>query len=215
MRPAAIVAITNTAMAALHHEATSIPVVFINVSDPVGVGYVDSLAHPGHNVTGLTPFEPSLGSKWLSFLKQLAPSIQDAGVIFNPEPGNNSGSFLRAIESAAPSLAVKSSRRTSTARTLSALLSASEKRQGRAVWFFFQTLSLTYAEIKSFSSLLSSISRQSIPGATLSSLVVSCLTDRMRRMQMNCFDRLRTTSIASSTARNRLECRCKHPQNWY
>jgi ABC-type uncharacterized transport system substrate-binding protein len=107
MRPAVIVAISNTAMAALHHEATSIPVVFINVSDPVGVGYVDSLARPGHSVTGLTPFEPSLGSKWLSFLKQLAPSIQDAGVIFNPEPGNNSGSFLRAIESAAPSLAVK------------------------------------------------------------------------------------------------------------
>ena len=107
MRPAVIVAITNTAMAALHHEATSIPVVFINVSDPVGVGYVDSLARPGHSVTGLTPFVPSLGSKWLSFLKQLAPSIQDAGVIFNPEPGNNSGSFLRAIESAAPSLAVK------------------------------------------------------------------------------------------------------------
>jgi putative ABC transport system substrate-binding protein len=95
MRPAVIVAISNTAMAALHHEATSIPVVFINVSDPVGVGYVDSLARPGHSVTGLTPFEPSLGSKWLSFLKQLAPSIQDAGVIFNPEPGNNSGSFLR------------------------------------------------------------------------------------------------------------------------
>jgi putative ABC transport system substrate-binding protein len=107
MRPAVIVAITNTAMAALHHEATSIPVVFINVSDPAGVGYVDSLARPGHSVTGLTPFEPSLGSKWLSFLKQLAPSIQNAGVIFNPEPGNNSGSFLRAIESAAPSLAVK------------------------------------------------------------------------------------------------------------
>ena len=153
MRPAVIVAISNTAMAALHHEATSIPVVFINVSDPVGVGYVDSLARPGHSVTGLTPFEPSLGSKWLSFLKQLAPSIQDAGVIFNPEPGNNSGSFLRAIESAALSLAVRqSSRRTRTARILSAPLLVSETRQGRAVWFFSQTLSLTLAEIELFSS---------------------------------------------------------------
>ena len=107
MRPAVIVAISNTSMAALHHEATSIPVVFINVSDPVGMGYVESLSRPGHSVTGLTPFEPSLGSKWLSFLKQLASSIEDVGVIFNPEPGNNSGSFLRAIESAAPSLAIK------------------------------------------------------------------------------------------------------------
>jgi putative ABC transport system substrate-binding protein len=107
LRPNVIVAISNTAMAALHHEATSIPVVFINVSDPVGVGYVESLARPGRNVTGLTPFEPSLGGKWLSLLKQLEPSLRDAGVIFNPEPGNNSASFLRSIESAAPSLGVK------------------------------------------------------------------------------------------------------------
>jgi putative ABC transport system substrate-binding protein len=107
MRPAVIVAISNTSMAALRHEATSIPVVFINVSDPVGVGYVESLSRPGHNVTGLTPFVPSLGSKWLSLLKQVASSIQDVGVIFNPEPGNNSASFLRAIESAAQSLAIK------------------------------------------------------------------------------------------------------------
>ena len=107
MRPAVILAITNTSMAALHHETTNIPVVFINVSDPVGMGYVESLARPGGSVTGLTPFEPSLGSKWLSFLKELAPSIEDVGVIFNPEPGNNSGSFLRAIESAAPTLAIK------------------------------------------------------------------------------------------------------------
>jgi putative ABC transport system substrate-binding protein len=107
MRPAVILANTNTSMAALHREATSIPVVFINVSDPVGMGYVESLSRPGHSVTGLTPFVPSLGGKWLSFLKELAPSIEDLGVIFNPEPGNNSASFLRAIEGAAPSFAIK------------------------------------------------------------------------------------------------------------
>jgi len=107
MQPAVILASSNTSMAALHREATSIPVVFLNVSDPVGMGYVESLSRPGHSVTGLTPFEPSLGSKWLSFLKELAPSIEDVGVIFNPEPDNNSASFLRAIESAAPSLAIK------------------------------------------------------------------------------------------------------------
>jgi putative ABC transport system substrate-binding protein len=106
LRPAVILANTNTSMAALH-EATSIPVVFINVSDPVGMGYVESLSRPGHSVTGFTPFVPSLGSKWLSLLKELAPSIEDVGVIFNPEPGNNSGSFLRAIEPAAPSFAIK------------------------------------------------------------------------------------------------------------
>ena len=107
MRPSVIVAVTNTAMAALHYVATTIPVVFVNVSDPVGMGYVESLSHPGGSVTGLTPFEPSIGSKWLSSLRELAPSIEDLGVIFNPEPGNNSKGFLRAIESAAPSFAIK------------------------------------------------------------------------------------------------------------
>jgi len=123
MRPAVIVANSNTSMAALHREATSIPVVFLNVSDSVGMGYVESLSRPGRSATGLTPFLPSLGGKWLSFLKELAPSIEDVGVIFNPEPGNNSGSFLRAIESAAPSFAIKkSSHHTQAVRILSAPL---------------------------------------------------------------------------------------------
>jgi putative tryptophan/tyrosine transport system substrate-binding protein len=69
LRPAVIVANSNTSMAALHREATSIPVVFLNVSDPVGMGYLNSLSRPGRSVTGLTPFVPSLGGKWLSFLR--------------------------------------------------------------------------------------------------------------------------------------------------
>ena len=107
MRPAVIVAVSNTSMAALHHESTTIPIVFVNVSDPVGMGYVNSLSRPGGSVTGLTPFEPSLGSKWLSFLKELAPGVENVGVMFNPEPGNNSRSFLRSIESAAGFFAIK------------------------------------------------------------------------------------------------------------
>ena len=108
MRPAVILAVSNTSMAALHQTSTTIPVVFLAVSDPVGMGYVNSLSRPGSSVTGLTPFEPSMGGKWLSLLKELAPTVEDVGVIFNPEPGNNSRSFLRSIEDAAGSLAIKS-----------------------------------------------------------------------------------------------------------
>jgi putative ABC transport system substrate-binding protein len=78
------------------------------VSDPVGMHYVDSLALPGGNVTGFTPFEPSLGTKWVSLLKEIAPNVENVGLIFNPEPGNNSASFAKPIEAAAPSLGVKS-----------------------------------------------------------------------------------------------------------
>jgi putative ABC transport system substrate-binding protein len=105
--PALIVAISNTSMAALHREATTTPIVFMNVSDPVGMGYVESLSRPGRSVTGFTPFEPSLGSKWLSLLKEVASRTEHLGVIFNPEPGSNSGGFLHAIESAAPSFEIK------------------------------------------------------------------------------------------------------------
>ena len=55
--------------------------------------YVDSYAHPGRNITGFTPFEPSLGAKWLSILKEIAPEIEHIGLIYNPEPGNNARAF--------------------------------------------------------------------------------------------------------------------------
>ena len=77
---------------------------FFMVSDPVGMRYVDSVARPGRNVTGFTPFEPSLGGKWLSLLKEITPSLEHVGLLFNPETGNNAASFIRPIEAAAPSI---------------------------------------------------------------------------------------------------------------
>ena len=108
MQPDVIIAHTNTAMAALHRETTGTPIVFVMVSDPVGMQYVDSMARPGRNVTGFTPFEPSLGGKWLSLLKEIAPSVEHVGLLFNPETGNNAAAFVRPIELAAPSMGVKS-----------------------------------------------------------------------------------------------------------
>ncbi|MCK1299620.1 hypothetical protein IVB33_18985 [Bradyrhizobium sp. 24] len=55
------------------------------VSDPVGRHYVDSFSRPGRNVTGFTPFVPSLGGKWVSILKEVTPDIQCIGLVYNPE----------------------------------------------------------------------------------------------------------------------------------
>jgi putative ABC transport system substrate-binding protein len=63
-QPDVLFAITNTSMAALYAEHSKIPTVFTWVSDPVGMHYVESFSRPGGNVTGFTPFEPSLGGKW-------------------------------------------------------------------------------------------------------------------------------------------------------
>jgi putative ABC transport system substrate-binding protein len=71
------------------------------VSDPVGRHYVDSFSKPGRNVTGFTPFIPSLGGKWVSILKEVDPDIQRIGLVYNPEPGNNAAAFRQPIDEAA------------------------------------------------------------------------------------------------------------------
>jgi putative tryptophan/tyrosine transport system substrate-binding protein len=76
------------------------------VSDPIGMRYVNSFARPGRNITGFTPFEPSLGGKWVSLLKEIAPSVERIGLIYNPEPGNNAASFRKAIDEVANNLGI-------------------------------------------------------------------------------------------------------------
>src|SRR5215813_2469172 len=101
LRPDVLFAASNTSMAALYAENPNIPVVFAMVSDPVGMHYVESFSRPGGNVTGFTPFEPTLGGKWASLLKEAAPNVEHAGIVYNPEPGNNSSAFRKSIDEVA------------------------------------------------------------------------------------------------------------------
>ncbi len=79
-----IVAHGTTALTALHRATRTIPVVFVSVIDPVGAGYVHSLALPGGNITGFSTFEPEIGGKWLELLKQIAPSLSRVAGILDP-----------------------------------------------------------------------------------------------------------------------------------
>ena len=85
MQPDVILAHTVTIAAALQRETRTIPIVFVSLSDPVGSGFIASLARPGGNLTGLTTFEPGIAGKWLSMLKEVAPRIKRAGFVANPE----------------------------------------------------------------------------------------------------------------------------------
>ena len=107
-KPDVIFAVTNTSMAALEAEGSLIPIVFAMVSDPVGMHYVESFSHPGGNVTGFTPFEPSLGGKWVSLLKEVAPDVVRLGLVYNPEPGNNSAAFRVSIDAVAKTTGITS-----------------------------------------------------------------------------------------------------------
>jgi ABC-type uncharacterized transport system substrate-binding protein len=75
----------------------SIPVVFVLVSDPVALGFVESLAHPGGNVTGFAVFEPDIGGKWLSLLKETTPAVTQASFLFNPVTAPIGRSLSRAL----------------------------------------------------------------------------------------------------------------------
>jgi putative ABC transport system substrate-binding protein len=84
----------------------SVPVVFVGAADPVGAGFVDSLARPGSNATGFTSYEYSMSGKWLELLKEIAPRVKRVAVLRDPAISAGTGQF-GAIQTAAPSLGVE------------------------------------------------------------------------------------------------------------
>jgi ABC transporter substrate binding protein/Enoyl-(Acyl carrier protein) reductase len=82
-----IVCSTTPAAAALHRERSTVPIIFTVVSDPVGAGFVAGLPRPGGNMTGFINTEAGVAGKWLSLLKEIAPGIKRAGIMFNPDTG--------------------------------------------------------------------------------------------------------------------------------
>jgi putative tryptophan/tyrosine transport system substrate-binding protein len=107
LHPDVLVGNSTPATAALLRETRTIPIVFVGVSDPVGSSFVASIARPGGSTTGFTNFAPSMIGKWLEMLKQVAPGIARAAVIFNPKTAPGGGSFfLGPFEQLAPSFAI-------------------------------------------------------------------------------------------------------------
>jgi putative ABC transport system substrate-binding protein len=104
--PDVILANSSSAVAALRQQTRTIPVVFTPVADPVGQGFVQSLARPGGNLTGFTTNNAELMGKWLQLLKEVAPSVTRVAVIFNPDSAPFAPWFNRAIEAAAPSFGI-------------------------------------------------------------------------------------------------------------
>jgi putative ABC transport system substrate-binding protein len=107
LAPDLILANTTPVVAALQHATRTIPIVFVNVVDPVGPGFVANLARPGGNITGFLIFEFSMGGKWLETLKQVAPRVKRVAMIFNPQTAPFGESFVRVVEAAAPAFAVE------------------------------------------------------------------------------------------------------------
>jgi putative ABC transport system substrate-binding protein len=106
-KPDLIVGVTTPAVAALVQETSTIPIVFVQVVDPVGRGFVASLGRPGGNITGFVNFEFPMGGKWLQTLKQAAPGVKRVALLYNPQTAPFGASFVQVIEAAAPGLEVE------------------------------------------------------------------------------------------------------------
>jgi putative tryptophan/tyrosine transport system substrate-binding protein len=106
LAPDVILASATAVTAALLQTTRTMPVVFVNVVDPVGAGFVQNMARPGGNATGFIPFEYGMGGRWLERLKQIAPGVRRVAVLQNPIVASRSGQ-LGAIEALAPSFSVE------------------------------------------------------------------------------------------------------------
>jgi putative ABC transport system substrate-binding protein len=108
LAPDVILTAASAATAAVQEATRTLPIVFVNVSDPVGAGYVASLARPGGNVTGFTFVEYGMSGKWLELLKEIAPRVTRVAILRDPTLAVGIGQ-LGAIQSVAPSFRVEAS----------------------------------------------------------------------------------------------------------
>jgi putative tryptophan/tyrosine transport system substrate-binding protein len=106
LTPELILATSGTSLPALLDATRTLPIVFVRVADPVGAGFVSSLAHPGGNVTGFIVFEYGIANKWLELLKQIVPSVTRTAVLRDPRAPAGIGQF-GALQSAAPTFGVE------------------------------------------------------------------------------------------------------------
>jgi putative ABC transport system substrate-binding protein len=107
LRPDVLFAGNTTTLAALQRATHNIPIVFTLVADPIGGGFVASLARPGGNITGFIGTEAPLAGKWIQLLKEITPGMRRAAFLFNPEAAPYAGEYFRFAETAAASIAVE------------------------------------------------------------------------------------------------------------
>jgi putative ABC transport system substrate-binding protein len=109
LRPDAILGQSTPVASALARETRTIPIVFVFVSDPIGIGLAASLTRPGGNITGFTFAEPEMGGKWVELLKEIAPRTTHVALLFNPATAPALKFYMPSIQAAASSFAVRTS----------------------------------------------------------------------------------------------------------
>ena len=136
LAPDVVLSNATTATTLLQQATRTIPIVFVVVSEPVALGLVQSLAHPGGNITGFSYLEPTLGAKWLELLKEIAPHINRVAVVFNPKTAPNGALFARSAELAASRFGVDANTiPVDSTPALDAMMTSLGREQGRGLIF--------------------------------------------------------------------------------
>ena len=107
LQPDVIVSASSLNLEVLREATNTVPIVFVQVSDPVEQGFIPNLTRPGANLTGFSAFDFSIGGKWVDLLKQVTPELARIAVLFNPDSAPQTQYFMRSIESAAKVLNVQ------------------------------------------------------------------------------------------------------------
>jgi putative ABC transport system substrate-binding protein len=110
LKPDLVLTYTTPATNAVHQVTRSVPILFVAVSDPIGTEFVKSFSHPEGNITGFTNFEPTMGSKWVQLIREIAPSVQRVAMLFNPATANagaSGGVYLQSMKAAASALGLE------------------------------------------------------------------------------------------------------------
>jgi putative ABC transport system substrate-binding protein len=107
LQPDLILSPTTPTTAALLQQTRTIPLIFVNVTDPIGSGFVASLSRPGGNITGFITMEPTIAGKWLELLKEIAPHVARVALLFNPATATYFDIYLKPFKAAALSFGVE------------------------------------------------------------------------------------------------------------
>jgi ABC-type uncharacterized transport system substrate-binding protein len=107
LQPELIVSANTPTTAALLQQTRTIPIVFVNVTDPIGSGFVASLSQPGGNITGFITMEPTMSGKWLELLKEIAPRVTRVALLVNPATATYAEYYLNPFKAAAASFGVE------------------------------------------------------------------------------------------------------------
>jgi putative ABC transport system substrate-binding protein len=107
LTPDVILAGSTPALRSLRDQTRTIPIVFAQVSDPIGEGFIESIARPGANITGFTNFEASMAGKWVEILKEIVPGLTHVAMLFNPRTAPGGGSYyFRSFEAVASAFVI-------------------------------------------------------------------------------------------------------------